>query len=232
MRNNKSKKDVGAVKSKSKVSGNSRFHVEFKNSSQNLAWSAFEQHDILFMSGIAGCGKTYLAMAFAINEILSKNKNKIILTRPIVESGEHLGFLPGDFQEKVNPYMMPLYDSINKLVGSNNPQREMIDKSIEIAPLAYLRGRTFDNAICILDEAQNTTMTQMKLFLTRIGNNSKMIINGDPTQSDLPYNKSSLKEVMNKLQNVPGISILEFDTTCVVRNPIISKLLKNLDEES
>ena len=161
------------------------FHLEFLNSSQKMAWAAFEQHDVLFLLGPAGTGKTFLATAFAIGEIISKKRQRIILTRPIVEAGESLGFLPGTFQEKTDPYMLPLFDCIGRLVGWEGPQRERVDRSIEVAPLAYMRGRTFDNSVCIFDEAQNATTTQLKLFLTRFGENSKIIVTGDPNQSDL-----------------------------------------------
>ncbi len=209
-----------------------KFHLEFKNASQRLAFATFQQHDVLFLNGPAGVGKSFLAMAFAINELLQGNKKKIVLTRPIVEAGEHLGFLPGDFNEKVHPYMLPLYDCITKLVGVDNMQRELVDSSIEVAPLAYLRGRTLDDAVCILDEAQNTTMAQMKLFLTRLGENSKMIINGDPTQSDLPISPVALTQTIKKLQNVPGIGIINFDASSIVRHRLVGAMLKELESKS
>lgn len=174
---------------------------------------------------------TFLAMAFAINEVLQGTKKKIILTRPIVEAGEHLGFLPGDFNEKVHPYMVPLYDCIHKLVGSDNIQRDIIDNCIEVAPLAYLRGRTMDDAVCILDEAQNTTMAQMKLFLTRLGENSKMIVNGDPTQSDLGIRPVALSVIIKKLQSVPGIGVINFGNECIVRHPLVGAILKELESK-
>lgn len=208
-----------------------KFHLEFKNPSQRMAWSMFQQHDVLFLNGAAGTGKSFLAMAFAINEVLQGTKKKIILTRPIVEAGEHLGFLPGDFNEKVHPYMVPLYDCISKLVGVDNIQREMIDNSIEVAPLAYLRGRTLDDAVCILDEAQNATLSQMKLFLTRLGENSKMIVNGDPTQSDLNIRPVSLSVIIKKLHNVPGIGIINFGNECIVRHPLVGAILKELESK-
>lgn len=208
-----------------------KFHLEFKNAQQKIAWACFQQHDVLFLNGAPGTGKSFLAVAFAINELLQGNKKKIILTRPIVEAGEHLGFLPGDFNEKVHPYMLPLYDCIEKLVGTDNPQRELVNQSLEIAPLAYLRGRTFSDAVCILDEAQNSTNMQMKMFLTRLGENSKMIITGDPKQSDLPIRPPALVSVIDKLKNVPGIGIVEFGNECIVRHPLVSAMLKNLESE-
>lgn len=216
-------------KTSSGRSGNrtGKFHLEFKNLSQKLAWAAFQQNDILFLTGPAGSGKTFLAMAFAINEILQGNKKRIILTRPIVESGESLGFLPGDFMEKVNPYMMPLYDSIYKLVGDDNPQRDLINQAIEIAPIAYMRGRTFDDAICIFDESQNATMMQLKLFLTRFGENSKIIITGDPSQSDLG-GPVALVDVMSKLESLQGIGMIKFKADSIVRHPLIGKIVEKL----
>ncbi len=213
-----------------KSKGHGRFHIEFKNIAQKLAWAGFQQHDILFLCGPAGVGKSYLAMAFAINEVLQKNKKRIILTRPIVESGESLGFLPGDFHEKVNPYMMPLYDCIKKLVGENNPQRDVINAAVEVAPLAYLRGRTFDDAVCILDEAQNCSLMQLKLFLTRFGEDSKIIITGDPTQSDLGMAEVALSNVIYRLENVPGVGIVKFEADSIVRHPLVAKVLERLGE--
>jgi phosphate starvation-inducible PhoH-like protein len=222
----KSHEKTPATKSK----GQGRFHIEFKNSIQKLAWAGFQQHDVLFLTGPAGTGKTFLATAFAINEVLQKNKKRIILTRPIVESGESLGYLPGDFQEKVNPYMMPLYDSIKKLVGEDNPQRDVITAASEVAPLAYLRGRTFDNSVCILDEAQNCSLMQLKLFLTRFGEDSKIIITGDPTQSDLGGTTCALSDVIYRLENVPGVGIVKFENDSIVRHPLIGKILDRLGE--
>lgn len=204
------------------------FHMEFLNSAQKMAWAAFEQHDVLFLLGPAGVGKSHLAVAFAISQILSKKKDRIILTRPIVESGESLGFLPGTFEEKVNPYMLPLYDCIGKLAGWEGPEREKIDRSMEIAPLAYLRGRTFDDAVCIFDEAQNASYMQLKLFLTRFGENSKIIITGDPSQSDL-RGEVALSGVVDKLKDEPGIGIVEFNNSNIVRHPLVGRILERLN---
>lgn len=203
------------------------YHIEFLNADQKLAWVAFEGNDVLFLLGPAGTGKTFLATAFAIRDIIDKKRKRIILTRPIVESGESLGYLPGTFEEKVNPYMMPIFDCLGKLVGYDGPGREKIDRSLEIAPLAYLRGRSFDNSVCIFDEAQNATMTQLKLFLTRFGENSKVIITGDPMQSDLP-GKVALIEVVQKLKRVQGIGVLEFSNASIVRHPLVGKILESL----
>lgn len=205
-----------------------RFHIEFKNQSQKDAWAKFQTHDILFLNGPAGVGKSFLAVAFAINEVLTGNKKRIILTRPVVESGESLGFLPGTLEEKINPYMMPLYDCLKVMCGDNNPQRDMINAAVEVAPLAYLRGRTFSDAICILDEAQNTSMMQMKLFMTRLGENSKMLITGDPSQSDLGGNYVALVDVINRLKDVEGVGIIDFGIDCIVRHPLVGKVIERL----
>jgi phosphate starvation-inducible PhoH-like protein len=203
------------------------FHLEFKNGAQKVAWAAFEQHDVLFLLGPAGTGKTHLACAFAISEILNRKRRRIILTRPIVESGEKLGFLPGTFDEKVDPYMLPLYDCMGKLVGWDGPDKEKIDRAVEKAPLAYMRGRTFDDAVCIFDEAQNATLSQLKLFLTRFGENSKIIITGDPAQSDLPGNVA-LSDVVERLKTERGIGIVEFGMESIVRHPLVGRILYRL----
>ena len=207
------------------------FHLEFLNTAQKMAWAAFEQHDVLFLTGAAGTGKSHLAVAFAISEILSKKRDRIILTRPIVEAGENLGFLPGSMEEKVNPYMLPLYDCIGKLVGWDGPQREKINRSVEIAPIAYLRGRTFSDSVCIFDEAQNATFSQLKLFLTRFGENSKIIITGDPNQSDLK-GEVALVDVINKLKTEPGIGFIEFTNANIVRHPLVGRILEKLESKS
>ncbi len=208
--------------------GGGHFHIDFKNDPQSLAWAAFNQHDVLFLIGPAGTGKSFLACAFAVEQILSKQRKKIILTRPIVESGESLGFLPGEFEDKVGPYMMPMYDSIDKLVGKEGPWRERIDYATEVAPIAYMRGRTFDDAVCIFDEAQNASLLQLKLFLTRFGENSKIIITGDPSQSDL-VGEVALVKVVQKLRGVDGIGIIEFKANSIVRHPLIGKIIEKLD---
>lgn len=207
------------------------FHIELLNGAQKLAWAAFQQHDVLFLIGPAGCGKTFLSCAFAVKELLSKSKSKIVLTRPIVEAGESLGYLPGDFYEKVNPYMMPMYDCLDKLVGKEGtPLRERIMGDIEIAPLAFMRGRTFDDAVCLLDEAQNCSMQQLKLFMTRFGENSKITITGDPNQSDLRGNVALIQAV-RKLRNVNGIGVVEFKNNSIVRHPLVGSILDALAEE-
>lgn len=223
--------NVGEMKPKiTKTPRKTGFHMEFLTASQKMAWTAFQRHDVLFISGVAGTGKSYMAMSFAINEIINGDKEKIVLTRPIVEAGESLGYLPGDFMEKVNPYMMPLYDALNQLVGRDEQQVRQVEEAIEIAPIAYLRGRSWQNAICILDEAQNCTMAQLKLFLTRFGKNSKIIVTGDPKQSDLGKDHVDFVKVMSRLESVPGIGIVQFPAEDVVRHPLIVKILEKLED--
>lgn len=208
----------------------SRFHLKFLSQAQKDAWNAFQKEDVLFLIGKAGTGKTLLSVAFAINEVLQKRKSRIILTRPIVEAGENLGFLPGDVSEKVNPYMMPLYDSITKLLGKNNPQRDIINASIEIAPLAYLRGRTFSDAICIFDEAQNANKLQLKLFLSRFDSTSKLIITGDPFQSDLKTDNCDLIDVMRRIESLEGVGVISFGKEDIVRHPLVGAILDRLEQ--
>lgn len=204
------------------------FRFEFKNPAQKMAWGTLTQHDVSFLLGPAGTGKTMLACAYAISEILEDRREKIILTRPVVEAGEHLGFLPGSKEEKLAPYMAPMFDCM-ELLGRTGPQREKISKSIEIAPVAYLRGRTFHNAVCIFDEAQNATEMQLKLFLTRLGENSKIIITGDPMQSDLRYHERALMSVVERLEDLAGIGIITFKSGSIVRHPLIASMLERLE---
>ena len=177
--------------------------------------------------GPAGTGKTYLAVAMAVEAFRAKNVNRIILTRPAVEAGEKLGFLPGDLQQKVDPYLRPLYDALFDMLGAENFQRCQERGDIEVAPLAYMRGRTLDDSFIILDEAQNTTSEQMKMFLTRLGFGSKAVVTGDITQIDLPDGKrSGLKEVLNILKDVDDIAIVRFGERDVVRHRLVQQIIK------
>ena len=184
------------------------------------------KNNIIFSLGPAGTGKTYLAVAVAVSKLMSGEVKKIILSRPAVEAGENLGFLPGDLKEKIDPYLIPLYDSLYELVGYEKMQKKIEDGTVEIAPLAFMRGRTLKDSFVILDEAQNATDTQIKMFLTRLGKNTTMVVNGDPSQIDLPGSKSSgLLKSINILDDIDEIKITRFDTSDVQRHPLVSKII-------
>jgi phosphate starvation-inducible protein PhoH and related proteins len=201
--------------------------IRIKTLGQRQYVQSIKKNDLVFGIGPAGTGKTYLAVVMAVNALRNGNVNKIILTRPAVEAGESLGFLPGDLKEKVDPYLRPLYDALNDILGAEHTQRLIERGTIEIAPLAYMRGRTLDDAFVILDEAQNTTHAQMKMFLTRLGFGSKMVITGDQTQIDLPKGaKSGLVVAEEILQNVNGISFVFLEQSDVVRHPLVGKIIQ------
>lgn len=201
--------------------------IRAKNLGQSNYIEAVSENDVVFGVGPAGTGKTFLAVAMAVASLRAGEVKRIILTRPAVEAGEKLGFLPGDLQEKVDPYLRPLFDSLYTILGVEHTNRLMDRQTIEIAPLAYMRGRTLDDAFVILDEAQNTTSEQMKMFLTRLGFDSKMIINGDITQIDLPKGtRSGLKEAIDRLTIIKGIGTVHFDTADVIRHPLVSEVIK------
>lgn len=190
------------------------------------------RHEVVFCLGPAGTGKTFLAIAEALRLVLSRNVRKIVLTRPVVEAGESLGFLPGDLEQKINPYLRPLYDAMETLVSPETLRRMDDSSMIEIAPLAYMRGRSIENAVIILDEAQNATREQMKMFLTRLGSGSRAIITGDPSQVDLPGRvESGLAHAVNVLGNIPEIAIIRLETGDVVRNSLVRKIVHAYEQE-
>ncbi len=205
--------------------------IKPKTFGQKKYLDAIRDNMIVFGLGPAGTGKTYLAMAMAITAFKKDEVSRIILTRPAIEAGEKLGFLPGDLQSKVDPYLRPLYDALHQIMGAETFQRNMEKGLIEVAPLAYMRGRTLDNAFIILDEAQNTTPAQMKMFLTRIGFGSKVVVTGDLTQKDLPHDATSGLDVAIKvLSKVEGISFCNLTSADVVRHPLVQKIVKAYDE--
>ena len=214
--------------------------IKFKNTSivpktinQKRYLQFIEKNDVVFGIGPAGTGKTYLAVASAIKALQNQEVNRVVLTRPAVEAGEALGFLPGDLQEKLLPYLRPLYDAMHDMLGPEDTNKFMERGLIEIAPLAYMRGRTLSNAYIILDEAQNTTPEQMMMFLTRLGDNSKMIITGDITQVDLPRAKQSgLKQAVTILSEVDGIKLFYFEHADVVRHPLVCRIIQAYEKHS
>jgi len=203
-----------------------------KNLSQKFYIDAIRRHDLTFGIGPAGTGKTYLAMAMAVAALVGKEVKRIILTRPAVEAGERLGFLPGDMAEKVNPYLRPLYDALYDMLDLGRVQRLMADNAIEVAPLAFMRGRTLNDAFVILDEAQNTTREQMRMFLTRLGFNSKAVVTGDITQTDLDKpHRSGLVHAQKVLRGVGGIYINQFTSEDVVRHELVSRIINAYDRD-
>lgn len=205
--------------------------IKSRSNNQQLLVDAFNKNDMVFAVGPAGTGKTYLSIALAVKSLKAKEVKKIILSRPAVEAGEKLGFLPGDMKEKIDPYLQPLYDSLEDMIPAVKLQ-DMVDKHIiQIAPLAFMRGRTLNDAIIILDEAQNTSTAQIRMFLTRLGMNSKMIITGDLTQIDLPYHqKSGLKEAVEILNDTEGIAIVKLSQKDIVRHKLVTKIVNAYDE--
>ena len=201
--------------------------IRVKTLGQKLYVDSVKQHDVTFGIGPAGTGKTFLAVTLAVTALKRGQVKRIILTRPAVEAGESLGFLPGDLKEKVDPYLRPVYDALYQILGKDQTTRLMEREIIEIAPLAYMRGRTLDDAFVILDEAQNTTIMQMKMFLTRLGFNSKMIVNGDISQIDLQRNvKSGLIDAQEKLKNIHQIDFVHFSAKDVVRHPVVAQIIR------
>ena len=197
-----------------------------RSDNQQLLVEAYNTNDMIFATGPAGSGKTYVSIALAVRALKNKEIRKIILSRPAVEAGEKLGFLPGDMKDKIDPYLQPLYDALQDMIPTQKLTEYMEQNVIQIAPLAFMRGRTLNDAVVILDEAQNTTSQQIKMFLTRMGQNTKMIITGDMTQVDLPHNvKSGLKEAREVLQDVKGISFIEMNEQDIVRHKLVTRIV-------
>ena len=231
------KKNRNNIRSIDQVIKTPRKSIIARSKKQSDYLKALQSENIVMSLGPAGTGKSYLAVSVAVTMLMEKKIDRVILSRPAVEAGERLGFLPGDMKEKVDPYLRPLYDALYDLFGFEQIQRKIDNGSIEIAPLAFMRGRTLKNSFAILDEAQNATLTQIKMFLTRIGENSKLVVNGDPSQIDL-INKSHSGLIKSKkiLKDVKEIKVVEFDHKDVVRHPLVSKIIqayqKNFDDQN
>lgn len=205
--------------------------ITARTENQQLLVKAFEENDLVFATGPAGSGKTFVAIALAVKALKNKEVRKIILSRPAVEAGEKLGFLPGEMKDKLDPYLQPLYDALQDMIPAVKLKEYMENNVIQIAPLAFMRGRTLNDAVIILDEAQNTTTHQIKMFLTRLGMNAKMIVTGDMTQIDLPASATSgLKEAMGVLKHVPGIGRVEFNKKDIVRHKLVQRIVEAYDK--
>ncbi len=212
------------------VYGNNGLIVKARTKNQQRLVELYKSNDLLMAVGPAGSGKTYTAIALAVGALKNREVKRIILTRPAVEAGERLGFLPGDLKEKLDPYLQPLYDALNDMIPPAKLQKFMEEGVVQIAPLAYMRGRTLDNAFVILDEAQNTTLPQLKMFLTRMGRNAKFIVTGDLTQIDLPKKSDSgLGRAIGMLKDIDGIGIVEFDSKDIIRHSLVSRIVKAFD---
>ncbi len=237
VKKNFSSDDKSNVQSLNQLIRTPRKSVIARSQKQSEYIKALRENDIIMSLGPAGTGKSFLAVSVAITMLMEKKVERVILSRPAVEAGEKLGFLPGDMKEKVDPYLRPLYDALYELFGYEKINKKIETGEIEIAPLAFMRGRTLKNCFAILDEAQNATETQIKMFLTRIGENSKLVVNGDPSQIDL-INKSNSGLIKSKkiLKNIKEIKIIEFDHTDVVRHPLVTKIIqayqKNFDDKN
>ena len=215
------------------VYGNNGNIIRTRTVNQRRLVELYEKNDLLFAVGPAGSGKTYTAIALAVRALKDRAVKRVILTRPAVEAGEKLGFLPGDMKEKLDPYLQPLYDALNDMIPAAKLQRYLEDGTVQIAPLAYMRGRTLDNAFVILDEAQNTTNSQIKMFLTRMGRNAKFIVTGDVTQIDLPRKSDSgLTRAMDTLRDIEGIGMVEFDKRDIVRHHLVKYIVEAFDKRA
>ena len=222
----KEEKTLGSKSKDILVHGVNGKHIRPQTENQRKMVSMMQKNDMLFAVGPAGTGKTYTAVALAVKALKEKEVRKIVLTRPAVESGENLGFLPGDLKEKLDPYMQPLYDALRDMIPHEKLESHLEKGVIQIAPLAFMRGRTLDNAFVILDEAQNTTHNQMKMFLTRMGKNAKFVINGDPGQIDLPRKQiSGLKEALLALKDIEGIAQIYLDDKDVIRHKLVKSII-------
>ena len=225
--------DNSNVKSFKQLIKTPRKSVIARSEKQSDYIKALKENDIIFSLGPAGTGKSFLAVSVAVTLLMEKKIERVILSRPAVEAGEKLGFLPGDMKEKVDPYLRPLYDALYELFGADKIDKKIETGEIEIAPLAFMRGRTLKNCFAILDEAQNATETQIKMFLTRIGENSKLVVNGDPSQIDLiNKSQSGLIKSQNILRNIKEIKTIEFDHNDVVRHPLVSKIIRAYQKKS
>ena len=215
------------------VYGNNGNVIRARTANQRRLVDLFEKNDLLFAVGPAGSGKTYTAIALAVRALKEKQVRRVILTRPAVEAGEKLGFLPGDMKEKLDPYLQPLYDALNDMIPAAKLSKYMEEGTVQIAPLAYMRGRTLDNAFVILDEAQNTTLSQIMMFLTRMGRNAKFIVTGDVTQIDLPKaGDSGLMRAMKMLGSIQGIASVEFDKGDIVRHPLVKHIVEAFEKRA
>lgn len=231
-------REIGARQAakESKVSDVIVYSVEGKpiaarGEAQRQMVKAFDKNDLIFATGPAGSGKTYMAIALAVRALKNREIRRIILTRPAVEAGERLGFLPGDLKEKLDPYLQPLYDALEDMIPPKKLQDFIADGVIQIAPLAYMRGRTLSSAVAILDEAQNTNLGQLKMFLTRMGQGSKFIVTGDPSQVDLPRKEDSgLQRGMKILSDVQGVADIRFSSEDIVRHPLVTKIVKAFED--
>jgi len=212
------------------VYGNDGKPISARNNTQKEMVKAYFENDLIFAIGPAGTGKTYIAIALAVRALKNREIKRIILTRPAVEAGERLGFLPGDLKDKLDPYLQPLYDALGDMIPPKRLQDFMAEGTIQIAPLAYMRGRTLDKACVILDEAQNTNLGQLKMFLTRMGTNAKFIVTGDASQVDLPNKSDSgLLKGIDLMKNIKGISVIRFKNEDIVRHPLVAKIVKAFD---